>query len=239
MAKLLGGKAGSSAGGLARDYASGAMNQRWALERQHQAQDFSAQQFEKRYQTTVNDMKAAGLNPMLAYSQGGGSPQGGSPAGGGGDVDFNRAVNESNIASAQQEQLSAQTDNTKSDTAVKTQEEKNLKANKENTEQQTENLKWSAEQTKRTIDQISSQIEKNRVEMDKMKTDIATGKATQKQIAAYTLLLEEQRTLTAWQTAMQSQQYAIGSPKARAAEMPTGLGGAIADNIWKILNPMK
>lgn len=39
-----------------------------------QANAFSAQQFATRYQTTVKDMQAAGLNPMLAYSQGGGSP---------------------------------------------------------------------------------------------------------------------------------------------------------------------
>lgn len=38
------------------------------------AQDFSADQFATRYQTTVKDMMAAGLSPMLAYSQGGGSP---------------------------------------------------------------------------------------------------------------------------------------------------------------------
>jgi len=35
---------------------------------------WSAEQFAQRYQTTVKDMQAAGLNPMLAYSQGGGSP---------------------------------------------------------------------------------------------------------------------------------------------------------------------
>jgi hypothetical protein len=44
-----------------------------------QAQDFSASQFATRYQTTVKDMMAAGLNPMLAYSQGGGSPPTGVP----------------------------------------------------------------------------------------------------------------------------------------------------------------
>ena len=38
-----------------------------------QAQDFSAQQYATRYQTQVADMKAAGLNPMLAYSQSPGS----------------------------------------------------------------------------------------------------------------------------------------------------------------------
>jgi hypothetical protein len=41
---------------------------------QEQANQFNAQQYATRYQTTVKDLQAAGLNPMLAYSQGGGSP---------------------------------------------------------------------------------------------------------------------------------------------------------------------
>lgn len=48
-------------------------------QQQQQAADaanaFSAQQYATRYQTTVKDMQAAGLNPMLAYQQGTGSAQ--------------------------------------------------------------------------------------------------------------------------------------------------------------------
>ena len=40
----------------------------------NQANAFSAQQYANRYQTTVKDLEAAGLNPMLAYGQGAGSP---------------------------------------------------------------------------------------------------------------------------------------------------------------------
>lgn len=44
-----------------------------AQQNQANAQAFSAQQYASRYQTTVKDLQAAGLNPMLAVSQGPGS----------------------------------------------------------------------------------------------------------------------------------------------------------------------
>jgi hypothetical protein len=44
-----------------------------AQQRQDQANQFNAQQYATRYQTTVKDLQAAGLNPMLAYGQGAGS----------------------------------------------------------------------------------------------------------------------------------------------------------------------
>lgn len=44
------------------------------------ANNFSQQQFATRYQTTTQDMMAAGLNPMLAYQQGGGAPPTGQQA---------------------------------------------------------------------------------------------------------------------------------------------------------------
>jgi hypothetical protein len=41
--------------------------------RQNDAQEFSADQFSRRYQIETEDMKKAGLNPMLAYTKGGGT----------------------------------------------------------------------------------------------------------------------------------------------------------------------
>lgn len=52
-----------------------------AQQNQAAANAFSAQQYATRYQTTVKDLQAAGLNPMLAYGQGAGSaPSSAAPA---------------------------------------------------------------------------------------------------------------------------------------------------------------
>lgn len=84
------------------------------------ANEFSAQQFATRYQTTVKDMQAAGLNPMLAYSQGGGSPPSGvqaqqddviSPA--------VNAFNQTRSTNIQNQLSSAQINNINADTANK------------------------------------------------------------------------------------------------------------------------
>jgi hypothetical protein len=53
------------------------MQNQAAWDRAQSAQNFSAEQYATRYQTTVKDLQTSGLNPMLAYSQGPGtSPTG-------------------------------------------------------------------------------------------------------------------------------------------------------------------
>jgi len=70
---LFDGLIGSVVGGVADILGQQSTNkQNIAL--QNQANAFSAEQFATRYQTTVDDLTKAGLNPMLAYGQGGGSP---------------------------------------------------------------------------------------------------------------------------------------------------------------------
>lgn len=82
----------------------------FAKDRQDTAQQFSASQFANRYQTTVTDMQAAGLNPMLAYSQGGGSPPGGTMSNS--QVpDFGAVMNQAKLTSAQAANIEADTEN--------------------------------------------------------------------------------------------------------------------------------
>lgn len=67
----LGGPAGAAFGaGLGSGYDTNKM----ATDRADASNEWSAAQYASRYQTTVRDLQAAGLNPMLAYSQGAGSP---------------------------------------------------------------------------------------------------------------------------------------------------------------------
>lgn len=47
------------------------------------SRDFQQAMFSSRYQMTMRDMELAGLNPILAYKQGGGNPSGGAVATGG------------------------------------------------------------------------------------------------------------------------------------------------------------
>jgi len=71
---LVGGPAGAGVGAA---IGGGIDTNNQAAANADAANTFSAQQYATRWQTTVKDMEAAGLNPMLAYSQGvGNAPTG-------------------------------------------------------------------------------------------------------------------------------------------------------------------
>ena len=114
------GVAGSSLVGPAFSAASGLIGNLFAGDRQEAANEFSASQFANRYQTTVKDMQAAGLNPMLAYSQGGGNAPSSAIASSN-MPDVGATFVQSKIANAQEANLAAQTRLTNAEANVKEQ----------------------------------------------------------------------------------------------------------------------
>ena len=88
-----------------------------------QAQAFSAQQYATRYQTTVADMKAAGINPMLAYGSGpGNAPSGVQAQTTNSAQGVNESFNQSRIADATVELMQAQASAAQAEARKKTAE---------------------------------------------------------------------------------------------------------------------
>jgi endonuclease/exonuclease/phosphatase (EEP) superfamily protein YafD len=74
-----------------------------------QQMDFQERMRKTQYQTTVADLKAAGLNPMLAYTQGGaGTPQGATAQMGNPLGEAGNSAKEAGMAMAQYQQLQTQ-----------------------------------------------------------------------------------------------------------------------------------
>lgn len=97
---------------------TGFLNNSAASARQDSAQDFSAEQYATRYQTSVKDMQAAGLNPMLAYGGLSGSSPTSSAASSVGTPDLGQSYLQSKLASAQVANVEAQTRKTNADALI-------------------------------------------------------------------------------------------------------------------------
>lgn len=130
---------------------SGLLNNSAASARQDSAQDFSAEQYATRYQTSVADMKAAGLNPMLAYGGLSGSSPTSSAASSAGTPDLGQAYLQSRMNTAQVANIQADTEN--------------KKASADLIEAQAMNQRASAGAATASVGQINATVDKIREEI--------------------------------------------------------------------------
>lgn len=174
------GAAASLAGGLMANSGSKAESAR--------NRGFQQDMYERRYQYAMNDMRAAGINPMLAGEVGGGSAPSGSQATISDPV--TPAVNSALAArmnSEQLKQVKAQTDNVKSQTEVnevekikKFQEAIQVNALTEATRAQQQNLLSSAGAAEAQQAQIGELIQKIRREIPNIEQDTRVKGATER-----------------------------------------------------------
>lgn len=235
-------------------------SERSAEKRQHQAQDFSAQQYATRYQTQVKDLKAAGLNPMLAYQQGPGSAPSGAVAGPGPQPDIAGGAASASTARAQIKQMDSVTQKTNAETDKTMQDAKTSQAQEDNLRQDTlvkagmpeyyaamvTQALQSAQQSKVMIENIQTEkikleqeIKNLKVQQEKDKTNIQLNNSIIERNQMLNGLTLSEQMLKNAEARHVSLQADVTQPKAAAAKLATGKGAAIAENIWKFINPFR
>lgn len=171
-------------GGLAIEGASAWYNNRQAQKRQREAFDQQKWLFSNRYQMQTKDMMAAGLNPMLAVSQGAPSPStpGQAPTT---KPDLSGAMAQATLASAQ--------------------------AHK--TRQETENLKVENFNLQTTAGILIQNITKTQNEIDEIESRMNVNKASEKEIQKRTELMNYQKELLSIQAKLGLQEYQTKRPE--------------------------
>lgn len=171
-------------GGLAGEAASAWYGNRMAQQRQREAYGQQLTMMQNRYQMQTKDMMAAGLNPMLATSQGAPMP------GGVGQAQTNKpdlvqAISNAMVSTAQSGKI----------------------------KQETENLKTENENLKNTAVLLQKQTSKTEAEIEEIDQKIKTGKATEAEINRKTELMEIQKELVRVQIELGVQERKLKHPE--------------------------
>lgn len=242
------------------DLLTGWMNNSAAMDRQTQAQDFSADQFARRYQITVGDLQKAGLNPMLAYMQGGGSPPSSSAAASSGTPPLGSTLNQSKLVTAQEANLNAQTVKANADTELSNAQRRNVDADTlvktgmpdllaaqviQATASAAQSHAMAAKLTAE-IPQVEAIIRNLEQQVAKSKSDVALNESLIEANKYLNGLRTAQTYLASASARQAGLQSDILDPKAKAAKSVTGTAAAHAENVgkvsgafWSTVNPFK
>lgn len=209
-----------------------------AMIKQHDAQGYDTQMAASRYQLTVQDLQKAGLNPMLAYTQGAGSaPTSPVATGANFDTDAAGKFQQTRVATAQESAIQAQADKTRA-------EKENIDADTVNkylvpslTAAETDYKQNSAEQIKAQTDFIREQIKVTTEQIQNVKSQTQKNKSdidVNKTLESLNQKLELLRTA---ETALTTRNWSILSPKEQASKTPTAQVGHGMEYFWKAVNP--
>lgn len=237
----------SAAGGLVAGLGDAFLNNRFSLKSQHQAQDFSENMYKHRYQWQVEDMKKAGINPMMSYMSGAPSgPSSSAAASKGSNVAG--SINDTRIASAQEANLAA-------NTKKQLQEADTSAALSRNYEQDTllkggmlpyysslivhetasaKQADAATAKIRAEIPQVENQIKEIQQQIKKSKSDVNLNNSLIQANEYLNSLRLSEKFLTNARVRNTGLEGDILSPKAKAAKTATAEIGHTADNIGKI-----
>ena len=175
----------------------------FAKNRQEDAQAFSAQQYATRYQTQTEDMKKAGLNPMLSVSQGAGSSPQSSAATPGSN--FTSALDK-----AQMEVLTSQARKNNAEATIT--EDVGL-----------DQAKATLNQTLQATGLTAAQIQKVNAETENAIAQLQNIKDENLKIKRAAELLYQQANLASQQQLSETQKYDVLKAQAKLIVAQTGL----------------
>lgn len=242
----------SAVAGIGLDIAGTFLQDRLNTRAAREQRSWEENMFKTRYQMQTADLKAAGLNPMLAYMQ---SP-GGAPSGASSSVQKPGLADSFNASRA----VTAQVANTNADTVKKVAEKQNVDMDTalkggmiESVAAQAVHSMSSAaqadamvQQIRATLPKIDTEIQKMQTEIQKDKSNIDLNNAMIRAQQFKNSLVQAETMLTGKKATSEQQDITLKQPRVSAYEKHpesaerVGKVGAFADlmqQFWRTVNP--